>query len=296
MRETQEQITYYTYEITASDSDKYYIGVSHVKIANASAEQCQQDSYYGSGGKNRSNKFRNWKRKHRNQLQKRVIATHRSKELAYAHEKELIGNKWREDPLCLNSRAGGGTSAPDYGEIMGTQRCPEHGITEHIGRSCRICVAETLESEESCPTHGMSSHYGGHCRKCVASENFHKDHCWLCHVRSSVHLDTCSEHGMTIFRGKNCAKCFSGRVFLEGKCSTHGVTTLVGGQCPRCYHGRAFYLDHCPTHGETKHKGGNCYRCQISRSYSKRTCPKHGDNSTFKGEKCMKCAREERES
>ena len=98
--------TFYTYRITAEGSDKYYIGYSHAKHANATEEELLRDGYYGSGGDSEGNKFFNWRKRHRT-VRKEILGIFDRRSEALAHEEELVGNAWRDDPLCLNSVPGG---------------------------------------------------------------------------------------------------------------------------------------------------------------------------------------------
>jgi hypothetical protein len=134
--------TFYLYKITASDSLKYYYGVSHVNKENASVDDCLHDGYYGSGGGNQDNKFRRWKNKHQIHLEKVVISRFPSKTEAYRSEQEIVGDLYSIDCLCLNSIRGGingGQNLERSLERIALKECSLHGLTKFKGDSCYKC-------------------------------------------------------------------------------------------------------------------------------------------------------------
>ncbi len=298
------ETTFYTFKTTASDSDKYYFGVKRIHKANASKDECLADKYFGSGGKAANNKFRNWAKRHKSTLQKEIIGIHKRRSSAFAEERKLVGDSWRDDKLCLNSRAGGAISPPSSLESSATRSCPIHGEVGHIGLKCRSCINVEQESQATCSKHGLVSHFAGHCRICSVEKSlaeyscsihgntlFQNGKCLKCLGESKVSLRKCAIHGETAHLGGTCSLCTSSKVFSDKVCSIHGETRFVGTRCSKCMHSKAFYLAECSIHGESKHKGGNCYKCQIAKSWSKGDCDIHGKSVTFQGTKCLKCIR-----
>lgn len=267
--------TYYTYKITATDSEKYYYGVSHVKKADASFEDCLNDGYMGSGAQSTQNKFHNWKRKHRSTLKKAVVATFDRRALAFQHEKELIGSSWRDDPSCLNSTTGGKTSWNGF-ESQGIQimKCAVHGETKHQGGVCRTCIVSSSISIRLCKTHGEVKHRGQQCLTCASRA-----------TRSRL---KCSVHGMTSHTGKNCSKCLSEKRKREGTCKIHGSTIFLDGICQRCFVAKNFSEKLCQVHGKAKHQGDRCLLCVSSKTQRADVCSVHG-KTAFVGDTCKKC-------
>ena len=129
-------MTHYVYKITASDSKKYYYGVSHVKKADATVDDCLADDYWGSGGSLSSNKFNNWKKKHKDTLQKEILRRFKRKSEAYNFEKSIIGDLYATDKLCLNSIMGGkdgGVNGWKESSPLNESICEIHGKTFFIG-------------------------------------------------------------------------------------------------------------------------------------------------------------------
>lgn len=177
------ELTFYTYKITSLKSRKYYYGVSHVKKASATLEDCLNDGYFGSGGKDSKNKFFNWKKKYADSLEKEVLELHVNKAEAYSYESELISDKWITDKNCLNSRAGGFV-VPNHRISYILKECAVHGATLHAGESCKKCVARKGLQLKRCETHGETVHQGKHCKKCIANK------------RNSFKI--CGVHGRTL--------------------------------------------------------------------------------------------------
>lgn len=298
--------TYYTYKITATDSDKYYFGVSHVKQGNASIEDCLNDGYFGSGGNHSSNKFNNWKKKHSENLVKTVLKTFRLKMEAFAHEEKLVGDLWREDKKCLNSRRGGQvtyfyTSPPINLSMM---ECSKHGMVMHKGETCCTCTSMKSVSVGVCVVHGETKFSGEKCRKCENVKSVELLECSLhgvvkhnggicctCTSESNVSFRECEKHGLTAFQGSKCCSCTSeGLVTLE-ECDVHGLVKHRAGHCCSCLLKKNIGLNFCEIHGETKFLGGSCCACNAGNAISERTCEKHG-LTKFTGDKCRKCLNE----
>lgn len=298
--------TYYTYKIMASNSDKYYYGVSHVKKANASLEDCLNDGYYGSGGTNEVNKFRRWKAKHSGFLVKNVLEVFSRKSVAYEREKELVGNLWIIDPLCLNSVAGGRRSSPPAENSFRRQitvgNCAEHGETKYIFNLCAKCRNRAYYEEKICPLHGTTIFWRDTCRKCMAKESFdekdckehgltihHGDKCSKCAAKKRFSTSTCDLHGKTTFLGKTCHRCMTEGIISENLCSVHGLTKFRGRSCYKCMLKKRDEKKNCPIHGLRSFRGGKCMSCIVENSFELRECPLHGITA-FSGEKCKKCS------
>lgn len=295
---------FYLYKTTATDSEKYYYGVKRINGASITEEDCLTDGYFGSGGKNPNNKFRNWLKAHKFTVQKEILSIHDRRNVAFKEENRLIGDLWRDDPLCLNSRAGGAVSPPSSLEAKTYNNCEIHGEVGFLGGKCRSCILKTLETIETCAEHGETSFFAGQCRSCMSraslsreicdvhgEEVFRGGRCQRCFMQKALSLRKCPEHGESIHMGSSCALCTSAKVFSIKNCPEHGETKFVGDRCSKCMHGKAFYTAICATHGETKHKGGKCYRCQTSKGWGKGDCVIHGKQVTFHGSTCLKCRR-----
>lgn len=269
--------TYYCYRITAEDSEKYYIGVSHVPSADASEETCLRDGYWGSGGK----KFRNWRNRHRDSLKKEILGRYVSKEDAYRAERDFVGDLYLSDPNCLNSVRGGVTVSLDVKSYFAPSHCEIHGETLHMNGSCLRCRTLGTETIENCPIHGDSIHQGGVCRKC-ASSKMHQQ-------------NICEIHGETTFRGAYCLRCVNGGGMEELECSKHGFTIHHKGKCRRCHSEGAIIERECPIHGLVKHQGEHCLRCKRAQEYSMMECSTHGEVKHRNG-KCQKCAAAEQKA
>lgn len=295
-----EELTYYTYQITATDSAKYYYGVSHVKAPNASEAECLTDGYWGSGGR----KFSNWRLRHRRSLVKEVVSIHISKLEAYAMERDLVSELWKTDPLCLNSAPGGSTVAPHRGEFSKVEElcCKVHGWTKHRDGHCARCVAQSSISIGSCEIHGESTFQGEFCSSCtnesLISErdcaihgiSKHRgDSCCKC-TFAAREMRVCEVHGSSPHWGDYCCQC-SEQVGVRA-CATHGEVKHIGDQCYSCTAESSVSTKVCRTHGEAKHLGDSCYQCKKS-GYSLAICETHGE-SKFRGGKCSKCAHTDR--
>lgn len=272
------EVTYYTYRITASDSSKYYYGVSHVKHSNATADECLFDGYMGSGGK----KFQNWKGRHADSLLKEVLGTYSRKAKAYLEEERLVGESYRSDELCLNSSAGGlrRLSYSPAEITIELKECKIHGETKHRGEFCCSCMVAERASLKPCPVHGVSKHQGESCYSCVAE--------------ATVSERVCEEHGMVKFSGQQCMRCSAEKSFVAGLCEVHGETLFRGNSCSKCQAEAKNSIRECPVHGQSKHQGSVCYRCMAEAMTSMGVCEKHGETK-FRGKSCQKCSSEKKE-
>lgn len=301
-------ITYYTYKITASDSDKYYYGVSHVKKPNATVEDCLNDGYYGSGNRHRPerNKFLVWRKKHSETLVKEVLELFRFKNEAYNSEKVLVGDNWKTDPLCLNSREGGIVSnffLSGPSNIL-EKECSVHGRTLHRGDSCFKCSAAKTVTVQVCEVHGETKFVSGECRKCFCQNNvallecsIHGlskhigSKCYRCLGERNAVVDSCVIHGVTKFQGGKCCKCSAAEAVSTDVCEVHGETVFYRGTCRKCVNDSSITLSGCSVHGLVKHNGSSCCLCVSDGSFSVQVCGKHGDTK-FIGSRCRKCVAE----
>jgi hypothetical protein len=274
-------LTFYTYKITATDSDKYYYGVSHVKKANASIEDCLNDGYFGTGGGKSSlnNKFVNWKTKHGETVKKEILEQFSRKMEAYNHEKILIGKAWANDPLCLNSVSGGLEGGLNYINSRASikeKKCNVHGISLHAGDTCLKCSAKKRFTIQECKIHGKTKFAGKSCIKC--------------YFIASLEEEECSLHGLSLHRKGLCIKCANGsRVSLKS-CPIHGETNFIGAQCYYCIDNN-IVLKACAKgiHGRTLHRGTHCIKCTSEELHQEKFCEKCQKKTTHKGDSCVSC-------
>lgn len=299
--------TYYTYKITADGSDKYYYGVSHVKIANAKVEDCLKHDYLGSGGKwNKNNKFNNWKEKHIASLKKEIIGIFKRKTEAYEAEKQLVGDSWKNDPLCLNSIPGGRYTGFNVGNSarITMKVCPIHSKTKHIGKICAKCSSGSAISLKACSIHGETKHIGDKCRKCINAKNIAMKECEIhgltkhngqscsqCVADNNVSLKECLVHGETKHLGSTCQKCRNDDLIVEKECEIHGLTKHRKDKCYKCLTEKNISLKHCSVHGLTKHHGNKCSTCIVENTVSIKHCEIHGETKHY-GESCNQCRSE----
>lgn len=295
--------TFYTYKITASDSDKYYYGVSHVKKANATVEDCLNDGYWGSGGAGSQNKFSNWKKAHRHALKKEILSTHPRKSYAYDREKELVGDLYKTDRNCLNSCAGGkdgGVNDWKDSTRISTKTCSTHGASKHIGNHCRKCLTNKNKIINACKKHGETVFFGDSCCKCVAENKnttklcprhgltkFQGNTCYKCMKAKTIVTKECTVHGLTKFSSDTCLKCALKSEIRE--CLVHGETRFVGSACAKCRNSQMTVTKTCTKHGDSSFRGGKCYKCFGENSVSLHYCPSHGEGAKHRNGKCCKC-------
>lgn len=315
--------THYTYKISSPDSKKYYYGVHTLKTKDASVQDCLADGYIGSGGK----KFANWRRRHRDSLQKTVVRVHKRKAEAYAEETMLIGELWRSDSNCLNSMPGG-SGNPIRKSSFKLDTCSIHGETKFRGNRCAKCLAKGQVTEVACSIHGITKHMAGVCVDCtrlktVAKKecpvhglvSFQGNKCYRCAAAQGVEFNICPIHGKVKFIGNTCGSCRGIKGFVEQVCSVHGKTKHRAGECLKCkvslstreldcqLHGLTTHYGRtcqkclaakqtttalCPIHGETKHRGDTCSTCTNQKKLSIRTCAIHGEVK-HNGDVCAKC-------
>lgn len=296
--------THYTYKITAKDSNKYYYGVSHVKIKNATIKDCEDHRYFGSGGKwQKNNKFVNWKNKHKNKIKKEVLQTFNKKSDAYKAENRLIGDSWKNDKKCLNSVPGGTYTGINADKMLRFtyKICNIHGETKHAGNTCAKCTSSQSIVLKTCDTHGETKHIGKHCRKCLNSQQITKkkcgihgltkhtgNTCYKCLVNDYIVTKKCDVHGMSTFFGNTCQKCVSDRNIIIQKCEIHGNTKHKNNKCYKCLSAKNITLKTCSIHGETKHIGDTCCQCTSNSSLTQKECSVHGLTGHI-GDKCRKC-------
>lgn len=272
-------MSFYTYKITAEGSDKYYYGVHSIKIPfkDLTINDCLKDRYFGSGGNTlKNNKFKNWKNKYKGKLKKEIVQTFDKKYLSYKAEKELIGDLWQTDKLCLNSSAGGVYTGFNKGwrENVDMKRCPIHGVTKHRGNACYKCFMNDLVSVQVCEIHGETKFQGDSCSKCAVGKTFTKK--------------VCEIHGETTFSGKYCRKCSVQKTVQMKECPKHGLTKHQGDVCNSCNALSSISLKVCEIHGETKFTGDKCRKCISAKNNAPRDCPIHGLVS-HRGKSCVKC-------
>lgn len=276
-----KELTFYTYKITAKDSDKYYYGVSHIKKGNATKDDCINDGYYGSGGKHiANNKFNNWKKKHSDFLLKTVLETFPRRGPAYRHEALLVGDLWKEDPKCLNSRTGGINNGNSSSFVkLSQKKCVYHGMTKHRGETCCRCTASKNISLKSCDIHGRVKFKGEHCYRCLTDK--------------SLFDKVCNIHGLTLHRSENCLKCAVKGTTSKRTCLIHGETTFQGLSCSRCVNEKLYSIKNCSLHGRTKHRVDACMKCASLKTFTLKECSSHG-LVKFIGEHCATCTNEAR--
>lgn len=273
-------LSFYTYKITATDSDKYYYGVSSVKkpFSELTFEDCLNDGYYGSGGNTlKNNKFVNWKKKHKENLRKEIIELFERKAHAYNAEKKLIDDLWKTDKSCMNSAPGGLYLGFGKGwrEGVSIKRCEIHGETKHRGKACYKCFMNELVTEQECSIHGLTKFQGESCSKCAVGKTFSEK--------------VCEIHGLTKFSGKYCRKCTVSKTVSMKECKIHGLTKHQGDVCNSCNALSSISFKVCEIHGETKHTGDRCCKCISAANNTMKDCRFHG-LSNHRGEKCMKCS------
>lgn len=266
-----EARTYYTYKITASNSDKYYYGVSHVKIENASQEDCEIHSYMGSGGV----KFSNWKIRHHSNLQKEALATFKTREEAFEAEERLVGDLYRVDPLCLNSTTGGKYAGP---VVVGVnlRECTVHGFVAHNESNCYSCLADNRYTLKECSIHGLTKHSGESCSTCVNRGAFSERNCHI--------------HGLTIFRGNSCRRCSQAAAVIVQECTIHGLVKHIGDVCYSCIslNAEVYTQMECEIHGEVIFRGDSCATCSAQSAITMQDCSIHGLAKHKRG-KCCTC-------
>jgi hypothetical protein len=265
-------LTFYTYKITSPHSDKYYLGVRHIKKKNASMNDCLKDNYWGSGT---SPHFARWSKKYIDSLAKEILQTFSKKSKAYGAEANLIGSLYKNDPNCLNSTVGGLHGGIGLeSNLISIKDCPTHGAVKHIGNKCYSCTNKNSTKMGVCFKHGQGLFHGASCYKCQAEK--------------MVSVQKCPIHGKSKFSGGNCVRCRAQRIITTMVCSIHGSTKHRAGVCSQCTALRGVWQKECPIHGFTYHQGDVCNKCHAKSNLSHQDCYIHGRTS-FIGNKCRKC-------
>lgn len=276
------EITHYVYKITSPDSKKYYYGVRSFQKENATVEDCLNDNYMGSGGKlNKNNKFNNWKNKYLHSMRKEVIGRYKTKSEAYRIEGELISDKWKTDPNCLNSIGGGRSSyvkhVKDHFSEPIISFCDTHGETLHtINKKCLTCNVNKSIHRNKCHIHGDTVFRGRNCVKC--------------YVKLAFSIKQCDTHGKSTFRKDKCVKCSTILNLSEKICSIHGKSLHQGDSCCSCVTAKAQSIQYCDEHGDTAFYGDKCRKCSAKTNTTKEHCNIHGNDSSFRGDLCVKCS------
>lgn len=293
---------FYTYRTTATDSDKYYLGASHVKKDHATAEDCLEDGYFGSGSPSKKNKFRNWRARHNRHLVKKVLELFLTRAAAYEAEAVLVGDSWKNDPHCLNGGPGGLRTAPSPRvSTVSLKNCPTHGESKHQRDSCFKCLMAIRDSTRNCTVHGPTSFVGDLCRKCYMAEAWtvktceihgavkhYGDYCRLCHITKSLSTQDCLAHGQSIFQGSQCCRCLTEARLSTRLCHLHGYSIHNSKTCMKCSAAVRVEIIDCSLHGGVAHFDGQCMTCRAQDSVSMRNCSIHGQ-SKHKGSACYKC-------
>ena len=229
-------MVFYTYRITATDSQKYYIG--RTRYVTTDGECTEQDliddGYYGSGG----TKYKNWKKKHSDHLVKQIIGMYTTWGTAVQAEEHLIGELYKTDPNCLNVLPGGvSLSGASAKKPISVRDCPVHGLTKHMGKHCYKCmhageVKKKIRKKgnnhnnyilKECAVHGMTKHYGSTCMKCSMKDTYSYGDCLL--------------HGNNVsFKKGSCVACLNSKNIdiITGNCPKHNDTLYVDNVCLLC--------------------------------------------------------------
>lgn len=291
------QFSFYTYKITSSLDENYYIGRRIIRMASATEEDCLRDNYWGSGGE----KFKNWVKKvGADSLRKEILGVYDSFSKMNKSEKWLIGDLHKTDPLCKNTLQGGsvpGFSTTEYAEAL----CSIHGLAVHLGSKCCRCSAAKIFTKKECATHGLVLHRGDHCASCAAQRNYSDNECAIhgltkhyagvcrkCSVQNNLIKRECSIHGVTMHQGLICSTCNAQKAITEKLCPIHGPSSHQGALCYNCKNEAIISVEDCLTHGPTKFQGLSCMKCNAAGQLSIGACSTHGA-VTFKGVTCIKC-------
>lgn len=262
------KIQFYTYKITSILDDSYYYGRHQTSCTTI--DEMINDGYMGSGGV----KFQNWTKYVGNEnLRKEILKVHETWGKVVKAEEELIGDKYKTDEKCKNSKPGG-TGLASFLPEYTINFCPKHGLRKFRG-GCQKCCTDQTRSHKHCPIHGWVPHMGNACYTCVSQKQFtYKE---------------CSIHGSTLFKGPKCCKCQYTKHNSLKTCDVHGITIHYGDTCVSCKNENAISLKTCPTHGSVKHIGKKCQTCINSKTIIDKECSKHG-LTAFKGNTCVKCS------
>lgn len=260
---------FYVYRITAPrKSDKFYIGVHRTKKSGVTVGKMRTDGYLGSGGV----KYQRWKEKYSSYVEKEVLGVFQKRSEAYLYERLVVGDRYKTDENCLNSKRGGIIGPSEVPEM---KKCKKHGMTNHRNGECARCNSRSPRILKNCETHGMVYFIGEHCIKCVSAK--------------SRSIRVCEKHGKTKFNGDTCVKCLSERIVHIGSCDIHGNVAFAGNSCISCFSQKSVHKDFCPKHGVVNFQGDSCYICAVEVRTTKKTCKIHG-LTAHQGNSCCKCA------
>lgn len=317
-------VSFYTYKITSSSDEGYYIGRHLVKKSIPTVEDCLEDGYMGSGGL----KFKEWKTLvGEHSLVKTILGIYSSWEEVVAAERIEIGDSYKDDPLCMNYQPGGMGLGRSVSLIL-KKECPIHGTTAFNGKSCMKCASAKIFKKDACVVHGETLFRGNSCEKCsqaarvipgiceihgkvkllagrcmscqnttviqeknctIHGDVLHfGDTCASCTAQKSVMVKSCSIHGLTKHQGEKCSKCNSLNSVSLGVCEVHGKTKYQGSHCMKCNAAAQLSMKSCTIHGETLHKGTTCTVCTSSKAVSMKVCAIHGETK-HQGEVCNLC-------
>lgn len=305
-----DKYIHYVYKLTSSDPNDhhYYIGRHSIyTLTKREISDFINDGYLGSGGP----KFEDWKHQTRDngfKIVKKILSVQQKWTDNLKAEKEAIGDKYSTDENCLNVLSGGmadsASMSQQNAKLFHKDVCPIHGETTFRGSTCLACNLHKYDQvhEGNCPIHGKTAFRGNKCIKCWTNQAIHQaicpihgkttfrgDTCLRCKNNNEIYYDTCKIHGRTKFKGGSCCKCIANSVFYQGICPIHGKTTFAGKQCLKCKNNRSIthkWCDKCQK--VTGWNGKTCMGCASRRNMTKRICPIHGE-TTFMGDRCMKC-------
>lgn len=295
---------HYVYEITNNDptDDHYYIG-RHSDYSDhpLAISDLLVDGYMGSGG----NKFQNWKQQTEQNnyaLIKTILYMPDTWTKTVQLEAKCIGDKYKTDPNCLNSVAGGTAANVSFSDM----------ITKFSGQTCLNCQNTNTIYQSVCAIHGKTKFKGGKCCKCIAEKTYHDaicpkhgkttfagDICLKCKNQNSItykYCDKCKK--VTGWNGNTCMACTNRKMYHEKECPIHGLTKFRGNTCMKCVAAKKpkkpknvhvterKYCDKCQK--ETRHVDGKCMSCVEKALYHQAECPIHG-LTKFRANKCCAC-------
>jgi len=187
-----------------------------------------------------------------------------------------------------------------------------HGITKHYSNNngelvCSKCFTSSYNTVKECPKHGKIGHLGDRCRVCImeslTTNEFCKIHnkvmvfvfgeCRTCKINSSLIEKECKTHGWTLYYGDSCCTCTSQKSVNTKQCVNkpeHGVTKHQGDVCCRCNAESSISIQPCNTCKiETTHQGNVCITCNSRGQFSEKWCDKCKEYRQHKGDTCCTC-------
>ena len=131
MRQASRRKFHYVYRIVRDDG-WYYIGMHSTDDL--------EDGYFGSG----SDLWRSINRHGRDKHSKEILEILPDRISLKQREREIIGESWKDDPICLNRMPGGsgGWEALNRGDEAHIERCSKNG---------KLMGSKILESLRSDP-------------------------------------------------------------------------------------------------------------------------------------------------